>query len=100
MLPVFRVLAKLRGLRGTAFDLFGKTAERRMERALITEFEQLLDELLPVLCGENLAEATSLVRRYQDIRGYGPVKDASVREVRADVETGLQNLLVANQKAA
>ncbi|MCP4300087.1 MAG: pyruvate ferredoxin oxidoreductase, partial [Gammaproteobacteria bacterium] len=100
MLPVFRMLAKMRGLRGTAFDFFGRSAERRMERALIKEFEQLLDKLLPVLCTENLAEATSLVRRYQDIRGYGPVKDASVLEVRAHVETGLKNLLVANQKAA
>ena len=46
MLPLFRILASMRGLRGTAFDLFGKTAERRMERDLIGEFEALVDEFL------------------------------------------------------
>jgi indolepyruvate ferredoxin oxidoreductase len=46
MLPAFRLLAKLKGLRGTAFDPFGYTAERREERALIREYEGLIDELL------------------------------------------------------
>ena len=46
MLPVFRLLAKLKGLRGTAFDPFGYTAERKQERALIREYEGLVDELL------------------------------------------------------
>jgi indolepyruvate ferredoxin oxidoreductase len=46
MLPAFRVLAKLRGVRGTALDVFGKTDERKRERALIGEYEQLVDELL------------------------------------------------------
>jgi indolepyruvate ferredoxin oxidoreductase len=100
MLPIFRLLARMRGLRGTAFDVFGKGADRRMERALITEFEQLLDELLPVLRADNIAEAASLIRHYLDIRGYGPVKEESVREARERVEKGLQNLLDGNQKAA
>ena len=100
MLPVFRVLAKMRGLRGTVFDVFGKSAERRMERALITEFEQLLDQLLPMLRADNIAEVSGLVRNYLDIRGYGPVKDDSVREVRERVATGLHELLAAKQKAA
>jgi indolepyruvate ferredoxin oxidoreductase len=100
MLPIFRLLARMRGLRGTAFDVFGKSAERRMERALITEFEQLLDELQPVLRADNIAEAASLIRCYLDIRGYGPVKEESVHEVREQVEKGLQNLLAGNQQAA
>ncbi len=100
MLPVFRVLATMRRLRGTAFDLFGKTEERRMERALIAEFETLLNEVLPVLAADTLADASSLIRRYLDIRGFGPVKEASVREARARIETERRNLLNPNQKAA
>ncbi len=46
MLPVFRMLAKLKGLRGTAFDPFGYTDERKVERALIGQYEVLVDELL------------------------------------------------------
>ncbi len=100
MLPVFRVLAKMRRLRGTAFDLFGKTEERRMERALIAEFETLLDEVLPVLAAETISDASSLIRLYLDIRGYGPVKEASVHDVHAQVETERRNLLNPDQKAA
>ena len=46
MIPAFRLLAGLRGLRGSKLDLFGYTAERRMERALIGEFEQTVTSLL------------------------------------------------------
>ncbi len=85
MLPAFRILARLRGLRGTAFDVFGRTAERRMERGLIVEFEQLLDEILPALRVERLQDATDIVRLYMDIRGYGPVKEESVQMVHRQV---------------
>src|SRR5204862_2419759 len=57
MLGAFRVLAKLRGLRGTAFDPFGRTAERRMERRLIAEYEAMLDEIVARLVPENHAIA-------------------------------------------
>ena len=100
ILPVFRVLAKLRRLRGTAFDLFGKTAERRMERELIREFETMLNEILPLLTADTQSEASGLFRRYLDIRGYGPVKEASVREVRAQLEADYRSLLNPKQKAA
>jgi indolepyruvate ferredoxin oxidoreductase len=100
ILPVFRILASLRGLRGTPFDLFGKTSERRMERTLIAEFEQLMVELLPLLREDSLKEATQLVALYMDIRGYGPVKDESVKRVRLQVEQGLQNLVVISAEAA
>ena len=49
MMTAFRVLAKMKRLRGTALDVFGRTAERRMERQLITDYEALIDELLPRL---------------------------------------------------
>jgi indolepyruvate ferredoxin oxidoreductase len=83
ILPVFRVLARLKGLRGTAFDIFGYTAERRMERELITEFESLLSDALPGLDAGSYDELLTRVRAYLDVRGYGPVKEQAVQEMRA-----------------
>jgi indolepyruvate ferredoxin oxidoreductase len=100
MLPVFKILASLRGLRGTRFDLFGLTAERRMERALISEFERLIDELLPALREDRLQDATLLVALYMKIRGYGPVKEESAEQVRVQVAQGLQTLLSVSREAA
>jgi indolepyruvate ferredoxin oxidoreductase len=100
MLPVFRILASLRGLRGTAFDPFGRTAERRMERALIGEFEHLIEELLPALREDRLQDATELVELYMDIRGYGPVKEESVDRVRLQAAERLQHLLAVSAEAA
>ena len=87
MLPVFRVLASLRGLRGGVFDVFGLTAERKMERALIAEFETLMTELLPNLTEQQLPAATELVQCFMQIRGFGPVKKESVELVRRKVAT-------------
>src|SRR5207253_10321051 len=53
MMSAFKLLARMKGLRGTAFDIFGKTPERRMERQLITDYESLIDELLPRLAVHN-----------------------------------------------
>jgi indolepyruvate ferredoxin oxidoreductase len=100
MLPVFRMLASLRGLRGTFFDIFGRTAERRMERELIVEFEQLLDDLLPALREDQLQDATELVQLYMNIRGYGTVKEESVDLVRRQVAECLQDLTSENAVAA
>jgi indolepyruvate ferredoxin oxidoreductase len=74
MLGAFRVLAKLKGLRGTALDVFGRTAERERERALITDYEALLDELIPRLAAHNHALAVELASIPEHIRGYGHVK--------------------------
>jgi indolepyruvate ferredoxin oxidoreductase len=82
ILPVFRLLARLKGLRGTAFDIFGHTSERRMERKLITEFEALLDDALPELNADNHATLLSRVRAYLDVRGFGPVKEQALQEMR------------------
>jgi len=83
MLPVFRLLAGMRGLRGTPFDLFGYTAERRMERGLILEFEDLLESALAGMTVENRDTLIDSVSRYLDLRGYGPVKEAAVENMRA-----------------
>jgi len=82
MLPVFRFLSKLKGLRGTAFDPFGYTAERKQERALIREYEGLVDELLGGLGSLNHSLAVRLASLPDDIRGYGHVKDAHLARAR------------------
>ena len=83
MMSAFRLLAKMKGLRGTALDVFGKTAERRMERQLITDYEALLDELMPRLAGHNHAIAVDLASIPEYIRGYGHVKDRHVKAAKA-----------------
>jgi indolepyruvate ferredoxin oxidoreductase len=82
MLPMFRLLAKLKGLRGTAFDPFGYTAERKQERALIGQYEGLIDELLSCLTPANHALALKLASVPDDIRGYGHVKDAHLEKAK------------------
>ncbi len=74
MLKAFGVLAKLKGLRGTAFDPFGRTEERRTERALIGEYRASIEEVLAGLDAERLPLAVEIASIPQDIRGYGHVK--------------------------
>ncbi|MDH3409013.1 MAG: indolepyruvate ferredoxin oxidoreductase family protein [Gammaproteobacteria bacterium] len=85
IVPAFRLLAGMRRFRGTWLDVFGMTAERRMERALITEFEALLEKALPQLNSQNVGRLRENVARYMDIRGYGPVKEQAVRDVREQI---------------
>jgi indolepyruvate ferredoxin oxidoreductase len=82
MLTGFRVMAKLKGLRGTAFDVFGRTGERQTERALIGEYRASVDELLAGLSASNLALATDIARIPEDIRGYGHVKERHLHAAR------------------
>ena len=100
MLHVFRLIAPLRVLRGTPFDVLGLLAERRMERELIVEFEQLIDDLLPALREDRLQEARDIVALYMDIRGYGPVKAEAAELIRGQVAERLQNLLSVSAEAA
>ena len=78
-----KTLAKFKGLRGGALDLFGRTEERRIERQLIRDYEALVDELLAGLSAEKLDMAIKLARLPEGIRGYGHVKLANVVTVRA-----------------
>jgi indolepyruvate ferredoxin oxidoreductase len=107
-LTAFRLLAKLKGLRGTAFDPFGRTAERRMERALIDEYHQMIERLLPGLKKNNHRAAVEIARLPEQIRGFGHVKEAHVEKYRAALpsllkvfdectqpETGRQRVLTA-----
>ena len=74
-LRVFAVLAKLRFLRGSAFDLFGRSGERRRERQDIADYRTLLGELLPDLTDANYAAAVQLAELPLQLRGFGHVKD-------------------------
>ena len=82
MLPVFRILAKLKGLRGSAWDLFGRTEERRMERALIGEYEQTIETLVAGLDAGNHALAVEIATLPEHVRGFGHVKAKSVEAYR------------------
>jgi len=83
MMSAFRLLARMKGLRGTAFDIFGRSAERRMERQLITDYEALIEELLPRLAAHNHAIAVELASIPEHIRGYGHVKDRHLKAAKA-----------------
>jgi indolepyruvate ferredoxin oxidoreductase len=79
--PAFALLAKLKGLRGTALDVFGHTQERKMERALIQRYRDTVDALLAKLTADNRARAIEIARLPEDIRGYGHVKERHVKAV-------------------
>ena len=79
----FKLLAKLKGLRGGAFDIFGKTEERRMERQLIVDYRNTIEELLVGLTPDNHALAVEITRLPEHIRGYGHVKEAHYAKVKA-----------------
>ena len=81
-----RLLARFKRLRGTAFDLFGYTEERRMERELIGWYEGIVETMLTMLPTQGPAALVDLAKAPMDIRGYGPVKDAAVKTVKAEVE--------------
>ncbi|MBT2337108.1 indolepyruvate ferredoxin oxidoreductase family protein [Variovorax paradoxus] len=78
MLPVMKLLAHGKRLRGTAFDLFGHTAERRIERSLVKQFEARLDELVAELSPINQKVAAQIAAVPLTIRGYGHVKLANL----------------------
>ncbi|KGD93538.1 indolepyruvate ferredoxin oxidoreductase [Achromobacter sp. RTa] len=83
MLRAFRLLARLRGLRGTKLDIFGYTAERRAERELIREYRETLTAILSKLNRGNLDRAVALASLPEEIRGYGHVKEAAMEKAAA-----------------
>jgi indolepyruvate ferredoxin oxidoreductase len=83
MRSAFGLLARMKRLRGTAFDPFGRTEERRTERALIEQYRTCIDELLRGLTMERLQLAAEIARIPEDIRGYGHVKARHLAAARA-----------------
>lgn len=96
MLTAFKALAKLKGLRGTAFDVFGKTEERKMERRLRDEYLKRVEEVLRSVTPAKLPTAVALLSVPEQIRGFGHVKEAHV----AKAEALTQKLLAEYQNPA
>ena len=82
MLGALRVLARMRRLRGTAFDLFGRTAERRMERQLIEEYRETVEEILDRLAPANHEAAVALATVPEGIKGFGHVKERNIEAAK------------------
>lgn len=81
----FKILARLKRLRGGMLDAFGWTAERRRERRWLAQFEAALDEIARDLTAVNLADAVALMETHGGIRGYGPVRAASMAAAEAPI---------------
>jgi indolepyruvate ferredoxin oxidoreductase len=78
VMPMFRLLASLKRLRGTRLDLFGYTAERRRERRLIGEYESTVETLLASLDQSNHALALQIAALPETMRGFGHIKDKNI----------------------
>jgi indolepyruvate ferredoxin oxidoreductase len=92
MLPVFRTLAKGKSLRGGWLDVFGYTAERRLERQMIRDFEATLDEIESRLSSDNHRAAVALATLPEEIRGFGHVKHRNYEAAMKKRETLLSML--------
>jgi indolepyruvate ferredoxin oxidoreductase len=82
MLTLFRGLAAMKGLRGTRLDIFGYSAERRLERTLIADYERLIDEIIAGLDRDRHGLAVELATLPEQIRGYGHIKTAHLAKAR------------------
>ena len=98
LLPAFRLLASLKFLRGTAFDPFGRTQERRTERKLIEDYQAMLAKVLDALTADNHHVAVALAAIPEKIRGFGHVKQRHLAAAKAD-ESGLFEQLQAGSPA-
>ncbi len=79
----FKLMAKLKGLRGTALDIFGYTAERKMERQLIADYDAQISELVAGLNAGNVGLAADIASIPEHIRGFGHVKEAHLKDAMA-----------------
>jgi indolepyruvate ferredoxin oxidoreductase len=95
MFGVFRLLARLKRLRGTAFDIFGYTAERRTERKLIAEYEAMLDVIVAGLTPDNHPIAVGLAAIPDKIRGFGHIKMRNLAAAKADEAALLEQFRAA-----
>jgi len=95
-LKAFGQLARFKGLRGTALDPFGYTEERKMERQLINDYEQLVDELMARKTADNHDIAVELAKLPEQIRGFGHVKDKAIVTAKAQKKR-LKAVLQAEQ---
>jgi len=90
MMTAMRLLAKFKFLRGSALDVFGYTAERRAERELLSEYQSMIESLLPALTAHNMQLAIELAELPDQVRGYGHVKEQSIGQYRQQWQQLLQ----------
>jgi indolepyruvate ferredoxin oxidoreductase len=98
IIPVFRLLARLKLLRGTAFDPFGYTAERKAERRLIEDYQAMIDRHITALKGGLVPAVAKLARLPEMIRGYGHVKEQSISKAlieKTRLEADIENIRFA-----
>ena len=100
MAKMFPLLAKFKRVRGTWLDPFGRTDERRMERALIKEYEADMGNVLGMVRADTHDAAVALARLPLDIRGFGPVKEANARKAAKRREELLAVLRATSQRVA
>jgi indolepyruvate ferredoxin oxidoreductase len=82
VLRAFRLLARLKRLRGTKLDIFGYSAERKRERQLIADYERVVEELIRGLSHDSHALAVEIARTPEQIRGFGHVKEAHLERAK------------------
>jgi indolepyruvate ferredoxin oxidoreductase len=84
MVGAFRLLARLKFLRGTALDPFGRTAERKTERKLIEDYVAMIEQRIASLRPEQIPLLAKLARVPETIRGYGHIKEENIKKARAE----------------
>ena len=84
ILTAFRILAALRGLRGTVFDPFGRSSERRTERRLIEDYRRMLDAIVHALSPANHEIAVAIASLPELIKGYGHIKEAAIAKAKTE----------------
>ena len=93
LIPVFRTLHRMRFLRGTHFDVFGFSSERRAERRLIADYENLMQLVVAHLTTRNFPVALELLALPQMVRGFGPIKMNAIAHYDEMRQILLQRLL-------
>ena len=92
MMRAFKLLARLKGLRGGRFDIFGRSAERRLERRMIDDYENLLDELAGALTDDNHRLIAEIAALPMKARGFGHVKLANWEKAQAEQQRLMREL--------
>ncbi|PHM44806.1 2-oxoacid ferredoxin oxidoreductase [Xenorhabdus mauleonii] len=101
LIPLLKIMAKARFLRGTAFDLFGLQKERKMERQLLSDYEKLVDHIVNIVTPERLSLCLQLSALPSQIRGFGYVKSHAVKQVdkkRQELLTQLNKTLQSSEE--
>ena len=86
LMKVLPLLARMRRLRGTPLDVFGYTAERRGERALLAAYEATVDHIAATITADRIDAAVALANWPAGVKGYGPVREENTRRARAEAE--------------